>query len=154
MRETEVERAKERRVVPSQLGGGWEYHFLEESSKSKKAELDLVPPADGGVPDQDEKGSDVARNGVPDAYDISTASVYVDNQGAIETTKNGTRSEGTKHIGVASNYGRELLPNGIDSLSHCPTNRMTADILTNTYMNAGLGSAHLSRGDSEGPSTT
>ena len=41
--------------------------FDEGSSKSKKAELDLVPSADGGVPDQDKKGSDVGENDVPEA---------------------------------------------------------------------------------------
>jgi len=33
--------------------------------------------------------------------------VNVDNQGAIETTKNGTHSEKTKHIDVAYKYGRK-----------------------------------------------
>jgi hypothetical protein len=39
----------------------------------------------------------------------STVPVYIDNQDAIETTKNGgTHSERTKHIDVTYKYGREL----------------------------------------------
>lgn len=40
--------------------------FDKESSRSKGAELDLVPPADGGVPNQGEKGSDVGENDAPE----------------------------------------------------------------------------------------
>jgi hypothetical protein len=64
------------------------------------------------------------------AHPVSTVPVYIDNQGAIESTKNGTHSERTKHIDVAYKYGRELLQAKVISLVWCPTDNMTADILT------------------------
>jgi hypothetical protein len=63
-------------------------------------------------------------------YPTSTVPVYIDNQGAIESTKNGTHSERTKDIDVAYKYGRELLQAKVISLVWCPTDNMTADILT------------------------
>lgn len=63
-------------------------------------------------------------------YNTSTVTVHVDNQGTIETTRNGNHSERTKHIDIAYKYGRELVKEGIIDLQYCPTNNMTADILT------------------------
>jgi hypothetical protein len=60
----------------------------------------------------------------------TTVPVYVDNQGAIETTKNGTHSERTEHMDVAYKCERELLQAKVITLSHCPTDKMTSDILT------------------------
>lgn len=63
-------------------------------------------------------------------HPVPTVPVHVDNQGAVEATKNGTHSERTEHIDIAYKYGRELLQAKIISLSWCPTNNMTADLLT------------------------
>ena len=63
-------------------------------------------------------------------YDFNSIPVYVDNQGAIETTKNGTHSEKTKHIDIAYKYGREALQSGFIELQYCPTEDMLADLLT------------------------
>jgi hypothetical protein len=63
-------------------------------------------------------------------YDTGSIPVNVDNQGAIETTKNGTHSEKTKHIDVAYKYGREAQQSGFIKLNYCPTEDMQADILT------------------------
>ena len=63
-------------------------------------------------------------------FDFTSIPVYVDNQGAIETTKNGTHSEKTKHIDIAYKYGREALQSGFIELQYCPTEDMLADLLT------------------------
>ena len=53
-----------------------------------------------------------------------------DNQGAIAVARNPVSHARTKHIDIKYHYVREALNNGFIELVYCPTEQMTADILT------------------------
>ena len=53
-----------------------------------------------------------------------------DNQGTIALAKNPISHNRTKHIDIKFYYVREALEDGIINLIYCPTEQMTADILT------------------------
>ena len=53
-----------------------------------------------------------------------------DNQGTIAIARNPVSHSRTKHIDIKFHYVREALEDGIIDLIYCPTEKMTADILT------------------------
>ena len=53
-----------------------------------------------------------------------------DNQGIIAIARNPVSHSRTKHIDIKFHYVREALEDGIIDLIYCPTEQMTADILT------------------------
>ena len=53
-----------------------------------------------------------------------------DNQGTIAVARNPVSHNRTKHIDIKFHYVREALEDGIIDLTYCPTEQMTADILT------------------------
>ena len=53
-----------------------------------------------------------------------------DNQGAIAIAKNPIAHSRTKHIDIRYHYIREALQDGEINLLYCPTDEMTADLLT------------------------
>ena len=53
-----------------------------------------------------------------------------DNQGTIAVARNPVSHSRTKHIDIKFHYVREALEDGIIDLIYCPTEQMTADILT------------------------
>ena len=56
--------------------------------------------------------------------------VFGDNQGAIALAKNPIDHKRTRHINVSYHFVRELIANGILTLTYLPTNEMVADGLT------------------------
>ena len=56
--------------------------------------------------------------------------LYEDNQGTIELTKNPKFHNRTKHIDVSYHYAREQVDNKIISLKYCRTENMLADVMT------------------------
>jgi len=56
--------------------------------------------------------------------------VKIDNNGARELAKNPQASQRTKHIDIRYHYIREVIQEGKIQLEQCPTNEMTADVLT------------------------
>jgi len=61
--------------------------------------------------------------------DIPTV-VMEDNQGTIAIAKNPVGHAHTKHMDIRYHYVREAVQNGIITLEYCPTEAMTADLLT------------------------
>ena len=53
-----------------------------------------------------------------------------DNQGTIAVARNPVSHSRTKHIDIKFHYVREALVDGIIDLIYCPTEQMTADMLT------------------------
>ena len=53
-----------------------------------------------------------------------------DNQGTIAIARNPVSHNRTKHIDIKFHYVREALEDGIIDLTYCPTEQMTADMLT------------------------
>ena len=53
-----------------------------------------------------------------------------DNQGTIAIAGNPVSHSRTKHIDIKYHYVHEALSNGVIDLAYCPTEQMTADILT------------------------
>ena len=53
-----------------------------------------------------------------------------DNQGTIAVARNPVSHNRTKHIDIKFHYVREALEDGIIDLTYCPTEQMTADMLT------------------------
>ena len=63
--------------------------------------------------------------------DMSTpTTIYEDNQGAIDLSKNPKHHERTKHIDVSHHFVRERVASKEFSVTYCPTDSMTADIMT------------------------
>jgi len=58
------------------------------------------------------------------------STVFDDNQGAIELSKNPKFQNRTKHIDVSYYYVREQVNLNIISVKHCPTEDMIADVMT------------------------
>ena len=56
--------------------------------------------------------------------------IYEDNQGAIDLSKNPKHHDRTKHIDVCHHFVRERVASKEIAVSYCPTNEMTADIMT------------------------
>lgn len=56
--------------------------------------------------------------------------LFEDNQGCIKMVNSDRCSARTKHIDVCHHYLRDLREEGIIRMEYCPTNEMTADILT------------------------
>ena len=56
--------------------------------------------------------------------------IMEDNQGSIAVAKNPISHARTKHIDIKFHYVREALQDGVIELVYCPTEQMTADILT------------------------
>ena len=65
----------------------------------------------------------------------SPTTIYEDNQGAIDISKNPKHHDRTKHIDVCHHFIRERVATNEVAVVYCPTDNMTADILTK-----GLGS--------------
>jgi len=72
--------------------------------------------------------------------------IYEDNQSTIKTANNIINNERSKHIDVRYHFIREKIENKDITLEYCPTNNMTADILTkplgkilNTRHSIGMG---------------
>jgi hypothetical protein len=72
--------------------------------------------------------------------------LHCDSQSAIALTKDGSYHARTKHIDIRYHFIRFVVQNGSISLIYCPTEQMTADILTKALPNtkvkhfaAGLG---------------
>ena len=57
-------------------------------------------------------------------------SIYEDNQGAIELSKNPKFHNRTKHIDVAYHFVRERISSKELSVTYCPSSEMLADIMT------------------------
>ena len=53
-----------------------------------------------------------------------------DNQGTIAVVRNPVSHNRTKHIDIKFHYVHEALEDGIIDLIYCPTEQMTADIIT------------------------
>jgi hypothetical protein len=58
------------------------------------------------------------------------ATIYGDNQSAIATSKNGIRSERTKHVDIKYQFVTDLVDSGKVKLQWIPTQQQHADILT------------------------
>ena len=58
------------------------------------------------------------------------STIYEDNEGAIELTKNPRFHNRTKHIDVSFHYTREQVNLKTVSVKYCPTDLMLADIMT------------------------
>jgi hypothetical protein len=56
--------------------------------------------------------------------------LYSDSQSAIALTKDGSYHARTKHIDIRYHFIRFIVQNGSIKLIYCPTEEMTADILT------------------------
>ena len=56
--------------------------------------------------------------------------IYEDNQGAIDLSKNPKHHDRTKHIDVSHHFVRERVASKEIFVSYCPTDSMTADIMT------------------------
>lgn len=61
---------------------------------------------------------------------VSSTPLNVDNQSAIDLSNRPRFHERTKHIDLKRHFTREALQNQEISIVHCPTEQMTADILT------------------------
>ena len=60
----------------------------------------------------------------------SATTLYCDNQSAIALTKNDQFHAHTKHINICYHFIRYVIQNGSLCLEYCPTEDMTADMLT------------------------
>jgi len=63
---------------------------------------------------------------------MGQAQMYQDNTSTIQMAKNGKScSDRTKHIKLRYFFIKQYIDSGEFSITHCPTERMTDDILTN-----------------------
>ena len=62
--------------------------------------------------------------------EIRPTTIYEDNNGAIDLTKNSKHHNRTKHIDIAHHFVREQVELKEISVAHCPSKYMVADILT------------------------
>ena len=62
--------------------------------------------------------------------------LYSDLQSAIALTKDGSYHAQTKHIDIRYHFIRFIVQNGSINLIYCPTEDMTADILTKALLNS------------------
>ena len=70
----------------------------------------------------------------------SPTKIYEDNQGAIDISKNPKHHDRTKHIDVCHHFVRERVTSNEVAVIYCPTEDMTADIMTK-----GLGAIKFQR---------
>ena len=63
-------------------------------------------------------------------FPLSKTTLYLDNQGAIATTKNPTNHARTKHIDIRLHFMRDKYQKKEFELTYCPTTDMIADVLT------------------------
>jgi hypothetical protein len=63
-------------------------------------------------------------------FNLDETNLYLDNQGAIATTKNPTHHATTKHIDLRLHFMREKYQKKEFEIQYCRTNLMIADILT------------------------
>lgn len=61
---------------------------------------------------------------------VSPTTIKVDNQGAIKMARNDSSGTRTKHIDIQYHFVHDSLSKGLFAIDHCPTDEMTADILT------------------------
>ena len=66
--------------------------------------------------------------GVSDKLEMTT--IIEDNQAAIAMVKNPVFHARSKHIDIRYHYIRQLHQQGNVTLMYCPTERMTADVMT------------------------
>jgi hypothetical protein len=62
--------------------------------------------------------------------DPRTITIFIDNQGALDLSKNPKHHSRTKHIEVRHHFVREHLVNGDVTFLYCPTEYMWADTMT------------------------
>ena len=62
--------------------------------------------------------------------------LYSDSQSAIALTKDGSYHTQTKHIDIQYHFIHFVVQNGTINLIYCPTEDMTADILTKALPNS------------------
>ncbi len=62
--------------------------------------------------------------------DGTAVPILVDNQGAIKVAKNDSSSTRTIHIDIQYHFVRDSLSKKLFKIDYCPTNGMTADLLT------------------------
>ena len=62
--------------------------------------------------------------------DLNTTTLFSDNKSAIELTKDHQYHARTKHIDIRFHFIRYIVENGSIRLVYCPTDDMTADMLT------------------------
>ena len=62
--------------------------------------------------------------------ELEPTTIMEDNQGTIAIAKNPVAHSRTKHIDIRYHYVREAVQEGAVSLEYCPTEDMTADLLT------------------------
>ncbi len=62
--------------------------------------------------------------------DGTAVPILVDNQGAIKMAKNDSSSTRTKHIDIQYHFVRDSQSKKLFKIDYCPTNDMTADLLT------------------------
>ena len=60
----------------------------------------------------------------------SPTTLFEDNQGAIDLSKNAKHHDCTKHIDISHHFVRERVATKEIAVTHCPTEEMTADIMT------------------------
>jgi len=71
---------------------------------------------------------------------LSTPTVLnCDNQAAIALSKDGQFHARTKHIDLQFHFIHEAVANGTITLTYCPTQMMTADILTKPLSHGKMG---------------
>ena len=70
----------------------------------------------------------------------SPTTIYEDNQGAIDLSRNPKHHNRTKHIDVCHHFVRERVATGEICVDYCPTGEMIADIMTK-----GLGTVKFRR---------
>ena len=58
------------------------------------------------------------------------SSVFVDNQACIAMTKNAVNSQKVKHFAIKLHFLQEKIDEKVLEVKFCPTENMTADILT------------------------
>ena len=75
-----------------------------------------------------------------------------DNQGTIAVARNLVSHNRTKHIDIKFHYVREALEDGIIDLTYCPTEQMTADMLTKPLAHQQFETFHLKMGLKNMPS--
>jgi len=63
-------------------------------------------------------------------FDLSTITIQMDSNGALNLAKNAQFSQLTKHIDIRHHFIRDHMEKGEISLQYLPTDAMTADILT------------------------
>ena len=64
------------------------------------------------------------------AFPTVTTTIHCDNQSTIALSKDGQYHMWTKHINIRFHFIRKAIKDGMILLTYCPTQIMTADLLT------------------------